>query len=99
MAEQNMIRLEDLRNAVSRALIAAEERIGSEVAVTGDLYWHLPLDAAFDMTREPLSLTVGQLTDDLEHLREGTDVEPETAWHDLSHLVGLLRAVERAALS
>jgi hypothetical protein len=71
MAEPHVIRMEELRNAITRSLIAAEERLGSEVA----------------------------LTDDLEHTRQATDVGPETAWHELSHLVGLLHAGERDALS
>lgn len=99
MAEPLVIRMEELRAAVTRTLIAAEERLGADVALTDDYYWHLPIDAAFDMTREPSSLTAGQLRDDLEHLREATHVEPETAWHDLSHLVGLLRALGRLATS
>jgi hypothetical protein len=76
---------------------AAEERLGSEVALQDDYYWHLQVDDAFDMSREPESLTVGQLSDDLANVREPGDVEPETAWHELSHLVGLLRALERLA--
>lgn len=99
MPEPLVIRMEDLRAALSRALIAAEERLGADVALADDHYWHLPVDEAFDMTREPASLTVGQLSDDLENLREAGEVEPETAWHELSHLVGLLRAVERLAKS
>lgn len=55
------------------------------------------MDEAFDMTQEPASLTVGQLSDDLENLQRTGDLGPETAWHELSHLVGLLRALERLA--
>ncbi|MFC5267671.1 hypothetical protein ACFPJ1_36620, partial [Kribbella qitaiheensis] len=88
-----------LRAALSRALVAAEKRLGADVALADDHYWHLPVDEAFDMTREHASLTVGQLSDDLENLREAGEVEPETAWHELSHLIGLLRALERLAKS
>jgi len=98
MAEQLVIRMEELRNAMSRTLVAAEEQLGSEVALTNDYYWHLPVDAAFDMTKEPSSLAAGQLSDDLAHLREATEVDPLTVWHDLAHLVGLLRAGERLAM-
>ena len=82
---------------MSRALTATEQRFGSEVAVQDDYYWHLQVDDAFDMSREPASLTVGQLSDDLTHVREASDVGPETVWHELSHLVDLLRALERLA--
>ncbi len=99
MAQPHVVRMRELREAITRTLIAAEERLGAEVTLTDDHYWHLPVDAAFDMTREPSSLTVGQLSDDLQHLHEASRVESGTAWHDLSHLVGLLRAVERLAMS
>lgn len=97
MSEPLILRIQDLRNAIDRTLVAAEERLGGDVTLTDDYYWHLPVDAAFDMTTEPSALTAGQLSDDLEHLRDATDVEPGTVWHDLAHLTGLLRAVERLA--
>ena len=99
MAESLVIRMEELRNAISRTLVAAENRLGAEVTLADDHYWHLQVDEAFDMSTEPSSLTVGQLSDDLEHLREAANVEPENVWHELAHLVGLLRAVERLAMS
>jgi hypothetical protein len=98
MSEPLVIRIDELRNAITRALVAAEERLGAEVNVADDYYWHLPVDEAFDMSAEPTSLTVGQLSDDLEHLRDADTVEPVTVWHYLAHLVGLLRAVERHAM-
>jgi hypothetical protein len=94
-----VIRMEELRSAINRTLTAAEKRIGTDVVLNGDYYWHLPVDDAFDMSREPAAVTVGQLSDDLESLREAGDVGPETAWHDLSHLIGLLRALERLTKS
>jgi hypothetical protein len=99
MSEQLVLRIEELRDAIDRTLVAAQERLGPDVTLTDDYYWHLPLDAAFDMTTEPSTLTAGQLSDDLEHLRDAADVEPGTVWHDLAHLIGLLRALERLATS
>ena len=73
MPEPLVIRMDDLRAALSRALVAAEKRLGADVALADNHYWHLPVDEAFDMTREPASLTVSQLSDDLENLREAGD--------------------------
>jgi hypothetical protein len=42
-------------------------------------------------------LTVGQLSDDLDAVRDPNDGISESAWHDLMHLVGVLRALELAA--
>ena len=92
------LHLDEVRSALTQILVAVEELLGSEVDLTVDHYWHLPVDAAFDMTQEPTTLTVGQVSDDVAHLQELDKPTPETVWHDLTHLTGLLRALERAAL-
>lgn len=99
MTEPLVLRIDELRLALSRVLAATEQRLGAEVALEGDYYWHIPVDDAFDVTQEPGTITVVQLSDDLASVHEETDVQPETAWHELSHLVGLLRALERLAKS
>lgn len=95
MHQPLMIDLVVLRAAIDRALDACENAFGSRVEVDVDYYWHLPIEAAFDMTRqpEPSELTVGQLSDDLEEVA-GEPPRPETAWHDLAHAIGVLRALE-----
>ncbi|HEY0688841.1 MAG TPA: hypothetical protein VGD71_07335 [Kribbella sp.] len=97
MAEPLVVKISDLRHALGRALDAAETLLGSEVALRADYYWHLPVDTAFDVYTEPQALTMGQLSDDLEAVRDPNDGAPENAWHDLLHLVGVLRALELAA--
>lgn len=97
MAESLTVSITDLRSALSRALDAVETRLGPDVALTADHYWHLPVQDAFDLASEPATFTVGQLRDDVETLREPSDATSDTAWHDLSHLVGVLRALELAA--
>ena len=65
-----------------------------------DYYWHLPVELAFDMVEEPRTFTVGQVSDDLvESVQDERAQVPEEAWHDLSHLIGVLRALELAARS
>ncbi|RHA38611.1 hypothetical protein D1825_13735 [Cellulomonas rhizosphaerae] len=66
--------------------------------VEHDHYWHLPVEASFDLSQEPGDLTVGQISDDLAEAR-GFLIENSAgpAWHALSHAIGLLRLVEEAA--
>lgn len=97
MAESLIVSIADLRAALGWALNAIEDRLGPEVSLDADYYWSLPVEAAFDMAKEPSAFTVGQLSDDLEILREPSDALAEVAWHDISHLVGVLRALELAA--
>lgn len=92
------LRIDDLRAALALALDAFEAERGPEIAVEHDLYWHLPVDASFDLSREPTALTVGHVSDDLQETREllaRRGAGP--AWHALSHAGGLLRLVEDAA--
>ncbi|WP_406051552.1 hypothetical protein [Kribbella sp. NBC_00889] len=42
MPEPLVIHMDELRAALGRALIAAEKRLGAEVALKDDHYWHLP---------------------------------------------------------
>jgi hypothetical protein len=94
MAEPVLLDLHELQAALGRVLDAARARLGDRVALEHDHYWNLPVDSAFDMSREPADFTVGQLSDDLSTMTSSRVLEPVTAWHDLAHLIGLLRALE-----
>lgn len=95
MAEDLVLRVSQLREALDRVLNFAEQRHGAAIALPGDYYWALPVDAAFDVYQEPAGLTMGSVVDDLA---EGLDpnVGDEAVWHELGHLAGLLRALELA---
>jgi hypothetical protein len=97
MAEPILVSIPDLRSALVRVLDATETLLGSEVGVGSDYYWHVPVEDAFDLANEPQTFTVGQLSDDVKTLHEQSDAVPEGASHDLSHLVGVLRALELTA--
>lgn len=94
MGQPIALNLVELRDAVSRVLDQVASDLGSEFLVEDDYYWHLPVESAFDMTGEPSEFSVGQVTDDLELLSEQAPPS-EAAWHDLAHLIGLLRVVEK----
>lgn len=100
MAEPIRVAIADLRSALGRALDAIEARLGPEVSLAVDHYWHMPVEDAFDLTSEPTTFTVGQVSDDLDAaMHDEPGGPPEAAWHELSHLIGVLRAFEFAARS
>jgi hypothetical protein len=75
---------------------AVEAELGARIELEGDFYWHLPIESAFKIATEPNDLSVGQLTDDVMALMQAQDPElsPDPAWHELAHLIGVLRALE-----
>lgn len=78
--------IDELRNAVLRALDQCERELGADVEFAADHYWIIGPSDAFDLTTEPTP-TVGQLTDDIEAIAaEGDD----PTWHQLAHIIGPL---------
>ena len=72
-----------------------ERKYGSTIDLDGDYYWDVTPDVAFDpWTDAAQGLVAGQLTDDVESLQEllqRPNDEVPMVWHDLAHLVGILR--------
>ena len=100
MAESITVTIADLRSALSRALDATEAQLGPDVSLAVDHYWHLPVEDAFNLSSEPGTFTVGQVSDDLDEVVHIDRNElPEGVWHNLGHLVGVLRALEYASKS
>jgi hypothetical protein len=88
--------ISELREACRVLLDEAERRHGAEFNLLDaghDYYWHLDLTAAFDLTESPEQhVDCGQVSDDAAEvaalLRGGESI---SLWHDLEHVVGLLR--------
>jgi hypothetical protein len=98
MDDPLILRIADLRAALNQVLVTAEELLGPKVRLDLDYYWHVPVENAFDLARVPQQFTTGQLSDDLhELLEQDHERVPQEAWHELSHLIGVLRALELSA--
>lgn len=87
------IHTHERRTALDRILVAVEKSHGSELTLDEDYYWHLPVEDAFDLSAEPKTMTVGQVSNDLAEVKQLLSAdEPVLAiWHDLAHLIGVLR--------
>jgi hypothetical protein len=88
------LRIDELKQVLDRLMTAAEDRFGAEIELPWDYYWHLPVESAVDVSREPEVLTMGQLTDDLEELSSLGPATEVLLRHDLGHVIGVLRAIE-----
>jgi hypothetical protein len=92
------LRIADLRLVCSVLLDAAEAQFGGQVSLAEldvGYYWNVDLRAAFDMAGQPEQhIDCGQVSDDLAELvgmLRHDSHEVASLWHDLQHLVGLLR--------
>lgn len=62
--------------------------------IRNDFYWNIPSEDLYVMERDPKEFTVGQLSDDLEELREMLAGEDDPIlFHDLEHLSPIIRAI------
>jgi len=94
MASEALLSLVDLRQYLNLLLDELERKHGMTVDLDADYYWTVGPDEAFRFDGGgPPEPTVGQLTDDLQSLRNllshGAD-HPVVLWHDLAHTVGIL---------
>lgn len=95
MTSDFAIAVAQIRAALGMVLDAVERDHGSELTFEHDYYWNLPVASSFDVTEPDPTLTAGQLSEDIAETR-GLVIAAEVVapWHDLAHLVGVLRAVE-----
>ncbi|MGY1668596.1 hypothetical protein [Geodermatophilus sp. SYSU D00696] len=83
-----------LRQALDHVLAALQAEQGESIPLSADYYWVLSPRAMYDVYETPTAddFTMGQLSDDIATLDEILRPdEPASAWHDLQHLVGILR--------
>jgi hypothetical protein len=90
------IEVQQLKAALELVLTRVEQQVGPAIDLTADYYWKIPPEVAYDPLVKPEidALTLGQLSDDVEEVRsllERDDDDGVIVWHDLRHLVGVLR--------
>jgi hypothetical protein len=96
MPDEPVVNVQEVRAVVNRLLDVIEKTEGVSLTADVDHYWNLPLSAVFELYADPgsLMLDVGQLSDDVQSVREMLTHDPEEpvhVWHDLSHVIGVLR--------
>src|SRR3954447_16370386 len=95
MNDATVISVHDLRDALTRLMDAVEDGLGPEIDLGADYYWDVRLSTAFDPAGEP-KIDAGQLSDDIESVHEfltRDKADGVFVWHDLGHVIGLLRRI------
>jgi hypothetical protein len=93
MAQSIVVSVAFLRHAAEVLLNHVEEVAGAEVSLEADYFWAIPAPSRYDVTSEPTSLTIGQLTESLEFLQHAADNPDARVARSLVWLADLLRAV------
>ncbi|WP_326836014.1 hypothetical protein VSH64_14015 [Amycolatopsis rhabdoformis] len=93
MTATNVIRLDQLAAAAERLFEHITEVHGDTVEVDADYFWSIPPDALYNVYEKPKELTIGQLSESDQHIRQLLEGQrPPLAYH-LVWLSDLLRAV------
>ncbi|MFD4657140.1 hypothetical protein ACFWP2_16105 [Kitasatospora sp. NPDC058444] len=66
---------------------------GDAVLLDQDYFWSIPPNALYDVTREPDELTIGQLSESWQHLRDVLADPDRTLGYHLVWLADVLRAI------
>lgn len=96
----DVVQIDELQTAMARIFAAIEDTHGSAVTLGVDHDWRLPVEAAFDLSTVPNVDEDGQISDDLAEMRDGLRQGDDmlAIWHDLAHIIGVLRALEHLSL-
>ncbi|MFF2745252.1 hypothetical protein ACFVVA_06895 [Kitasatospora sp. NPDC058048] len=66
---------------------------GDAVALDNDYFWSIPPNDLYDVTRTPDELTIGQLSESWQHLRDVVADPDRALSHHLTWLADVLRAI------
>ena len=91
MTNPIVVSVAKLRGAALALLDEVEVALGPTIDLDADHHWELNAQAAFDLRNEPAGeISVGQLSDDIEAFVARLP-DPIVVWHELGHLIGILR--------
>ncbi|WP_186382365.1 hypothetical protein [Amycolatopsis rhizosphaerae] len=89
----NVIRLDQLAAAAAKLFEHVREVHGDTVEVDADYFWSIPPDALYNVYEEPEKLTIGQLSESEQHIRQLLEGQRPPLAYYLVWLSDLLRAV------
>jgi len=90
------IDLKVLQNAVNAVLDHLIEDLGCEkvrIEENSDLYWHCPASEIHDMSKKPIGLDIGRLTDDVDFVKLIKRGQSGDVSYTLVHIAPLLRHI------
>jgi hypothetical protein len=94
MTGEIRVSVAEVRTALASLLDEIERRHGRVVELDADYYWTIaPRDSFGGDAGDVPQSTIGQLTDDIQSMRDILTRSEDRAvvvWHDLAHIIGIL---------
>lgn len=88
------VSLVELRRSFDVLLRHVEAAAASgEVALDKDYFWSIPADELYDVAKEPGNLTIGQLSESWQHVRDLLADQDRALGYHLVWLADVLRAI------
>ncbi len=88
------VSLAELRGSFDALLRHVEASVaGDEIALDRDYFWSIPADELYDVAEEPGNLTIGQLSESWQHLRDLLADQDRAVGYHLVWLADVLRAI------
>ncbi|WP_454198064.1 hypothetical protein [Nocardia sp. Marseille-Q1738] len=88
------VSLDELRRAFDVLLRHVEEATAGEaIAVDEDYFWSIPPDELYDVYNKPANLTIGQLSESWQHLKDLLADQDGALGYHLVWLADVLRAI------
>jgi hypothetical protein len=93
VSDQLHISVDELRRATAVLLDHLQTVEGDVVAIPDRMFWTVPADARYEVYEQPTDLTIGQVSESLEHLSSVTKIEEDALSYGLVWLADVLRAI------
>jgi hypothetical protein len=93
------VNLTDLRVIADRLLMYLEETGRTDIEVSEDYYWHIAMEDAYDVSRDPTNITIGQLSDDWRELERIMNNEAPPIGYALVWLSAIMRIIGEKTIS
>ncbi|UNO38365.1 hypothetical protein [Streptomyces sp. MST-110588] len=86
--------LAELRRSVDLLLRHVEvAAAGDAVVLERDYFWSVPADESYDVSKEPSDLTIGQVSESWQHVKDLLADQDRAVGHHLVWLADVLRAI------
>jgi hypothetical protein len=95
MSTENTISVDQIRQTLLALLDHVKATYGDTIELESDYFWSIPDNTKFDVYTKPDELTIGQVSEVLEHLARLAQPGQDVATYQLRWFAQLFEAIAR----